>query len=185
MHDEADRARMNIEVPWDDVRAARVHRAALEEFRKRNTDKAEEPSRLASLKRALTQRWILAAAALLLFVALVPFGLSRSGLFFGSSEQGDDNAPTAAQPGWGATSSLEFADGSRSLLSEHAKVQVVKDAAEHVAVRQSAGRVRYEVAPRQERRFEVRVRNVTVTVVGTVFDVALEGDKVLVSVERG
>jgi hypothetical protein len=187
MHDEAEKARMNIEVPWDDVRAARVHRAALEEFRKRNAVKPEEPSRLASLKRALTQRWILAAAALLLVVALVPLGLSGSGLFFGSgsSEAGDDNAPTAAQPGWGATSALEFADGSRSLLSEHAKVQVVEDATEHVAVRQSAGRVRYEVAPRQERRFEVRVRNVTVTVVGTVFDVALEGDKVLVSVERG
>ena len=172
MHDAADKARLTIQVPWDDVRAARVHRRALDEFRRTappaGTEKKTE-------KRSLLRhaRWILAAAAMIL---LVGFSLSmlRS-----------DPEPTAAMPGWGATSSLEFRDGSRSILSEQAKVQVVEDGAEQVAVRQSAGRVRYEVAPRKERVFEVTVRNVTVTVVGTIFDVGVDGDLVMVSVERG
>ncbi|HZO16636.1 MAG TPA: FecR domain-containing protein [Polyangiaceae bacterium] len=168
MHETAEKARLTIQVPWDDVRAARVHRRALDEFRRTPSEKKTE-------KRSLWKhaRWILAAAAMVL---LIGFSLSM----FRS-----DPEPTAAMPGWGATSSLEFRDGSRSILSEQAKVQVVEDGAQRVAVLQSAGRVRYEVAPRKERRFEVTVRNVTVTVVGTIFDVGVDGDLVMVSVERG
>ena len=50
---------------------------------------------------------------------------------------------------------------------------------------QSAGKVRYEVTPRPARSFQVDALGVTVTVIGTVFDVTVERGKVTVMVERG
>lgn len=195
---DADKARWSrlssalhdMEVPWDDVRSARVHRRALEAFRQGAGEQKTE-GRAVVVRRAIARsfhwlgprgargaRWLLAAAAVMLLVAV-----SLSG--FGVR---DEAVPALSGPvlsGWGAPSSLAFADGSRSLLSEQAMVQVLEDAAEHVSVRQSAGRVRYEVAPRHDRRFMVTARDVTVTVVGTIFDVIVDGAKVMVSVERG
>ncbi|HHH30441.1 MAG TPA: hypothetical protein ENK57_19160 [Polyangiaceae bacterium] len=86
---------------------------------------------------------------------------------------------------WQAASTLEYTDGSRSLLAEHAEIQVVDDHLEHVEVEQRAGLVRYEIAKRPERRFVVEARDVTVTVLGTVFEVDVDGDEVTVSVQRG
>jgi transmembrane sensor len=52
-------------------------------------------------------------------------------------------------------------------------------------MRLESGAARFDVAHREERRFQVLARDVTVTVLGTAFTVQLAGDGVRVSVDRG
>ena len=54
-----------------------------------------------------------------------------------------------------------------------------------VTLKLEAGAAKFSVTPDPTRPFRVLARNVTVTVLGTVFDVAFEGTGVRVSVERG
>jgi transmembrane sensor len=149
----ADKAREHIDVPWDEVRAARVHRRVLEAFRE-GPRAGEGPGRRA---------WILAAA----LVAAAALLLLR---FASTAEV----APSVA-----------YADGSRSWLHEEADMRVMLDTPSEVQVEQRSGRVRYEIEPRRERRFQVHAQGVTVTVLGTIFDVKVVDDQVEVRVERG
>ncbi|MEZ4446614.1 MAG: FecR domain-containing protein [Polyangiaceae bacterium] len=208
--------RDDLEVPWDEVRAARVQRRALAAFRQSVEDDlaaeserelaaedarggdgdlaleeapleqppadevstedataedgpSDEPARL-EVPLVRPSRWWLAAlaavAAALVLMLLRPTG-----------------EPVVAEDAAG--SALKYTDGSRSLLSEGAEVSVVDDRPALVEVRQTAGRVRYEITRRPERRFVVGARGVVVTVLGTIFDVDVQGDVVEVRVERG
>ena len=172
--DVAEEAREQIDVPWDEVRAARVHRKALEAFsRSAGEDTDEVAAPRLPMVRLARGWWAMAAAAAVCLVLLGTWLLAA----------GTDSE--IGEPPWTATSTLAFTDGSRSLLSEQAELQVLEDSDATIRVLQGAGRVRYEVAKRPERRFQVAVRGVTVTVLGTVFDVSVEDDKVIVAVERG
>ena len=175
MHDAAKKAKLHLDVPWDEVRAARVQKSALEAFREahRQDDEAEEAATKAlPSKRPMSRRWVIVAALVAAAAAIV--------LWLRSTHVDEPAGATFA-----AVSTLSFADGSRSLLGESAEVHVVKDGDHQVRVRQDAGKVRYEVIHRPERNFEVGARGVKVTVLGTIFEVAVSDDKVTVSVSRG
>jgi len=174
MHEQAaKKAKLDIEVPWDDLRAARVHNGALDAFRAAQDEDEQQVRDKLQGVGLLRPRMLLAAVALMSVAAAVVLYL-----------RSDDGHPVAASS-WAGASTLHYADGSRSLLSQRAKVHVLEDSNERVRVRQDGGKVRYEIARRPERRFEVGALDVTITVLGTIFDVAVDEGRVMVTVERG
>jgi transmembrane sensor len=64
-------------------------------------------------------------------------------------------------------------------------VVVEEDTPARTLVRLERGRARFEVTRRSERTFQVSAGSVTVSVVGTVFDVEVVADRIGVTVERG
>ncbi len=93
-------------------------------------------------------------------------------------------APVAtAQPA--APPKIVLADGSEAILRGDAEVKVEEQQADRVTLVQSVGEVRYHVKPTPERRFAVRVGDVTVRGTDTAFTVSFDAKKVRVHVERG
>jgi transmembrane sensor len=77
-------------------------------------------------------------------------------------------------------------DGSSvSARSSDARVQPVEVTARAVTLKLESGAAKFSVTPNASRPFRVLARNVTVTVLGTIFDVGFEGTGVRVSVEQG
>ncbi len=184
----AERARVEVDVPWDDIRAARGHKGVMAAFKAAREEEAvrehvvgelseeSSPDELAadpidaamlSKPRSLVRRMATLVALVAVAAAIAFFVRMR----------GDDQDFVA--------STLRYRDGSRSLMSAQAQVHVLSDTESHVAVQQQAGRVRYDIMPRPERDFVVTVGGVTITVLGTVFDVSIVGDQVEVVVLRG
>lgn len=91
-------------------------------------------------------------------------------------------APMPAPP-----SRLTLPDGSVAVMTDGGAITLHEGSrpGERLVVRQSAGRVRYEVRHDPTRSFVVSAGGVDVRVVGTVFWVALRGDQVRVSVDEG
>ena len=233
-NNSAKLARQAIDVPWDELRSARVHKRMLEALRSGaavadeyaddasatevmvdtscdgetarpdktpcsdrgdetrgdgsaserisvsgtsdNDTATDDANILASVVRPIgiggNKRWwilaaVLTAAAILLWI------------------KRPQPSPHTVATNWTVSSTLRFADGSRSLLDGGAHVEVVKDSAALVRVKQAVGRVRYEVTPRKQRQFVVAARGVEVTVVGTAFEVNVDEHQVRVRVLRG
>jgi transmembrane sensor len=81
---------------------------------------------------------------------------------------------------------FQLPDGSSvSARSSDARVQPVEVSARAVTLKLESGAAKFSVTADPARPFRVLARNVTVTVLGTVFDVAFEGPGIRVSVERG
>jgi len=81
---------------------------------------------------------------------------------------------------------LHFADGSEvTARTPDVRLEPVVSSAEEVTLRLDSGSARFSVTPDSERVFRVLAGNVAVQVLGTVFTVTREADRVLVSVERG
>lgn len=80
---------------------------------------------------------------------------------------------------------VDLADGSRIEISEDGVAAVVESAADRVRLRQSRGRFRYSVTPGGPRKWSIETPRALVEVVGTVFVVDVEVERVRVSVERG
>jgi transmembrane sensor len=81
---------------------------------------------------------------------------------------------------------LHYEDGSIvTATSSDARAEPVEVGPELVSTRLSAGAARFSVTPNPKRLFRVLARDVTVTVLGTIFTVALEPADVRVRVERG
>jgi transmembrane sensor len=96
------------------------------------------------------------------------------------------HAPTAPPPSTNTPEMITLHDQSRATaLEPDTRVAVEEDAPERVHVRLERGRARFEVTRRPERSFTVRASNVTVSVVGTTFDVEMVADRVGVRVEKG
>ncbi|HMJ10168.1 MAG TPA: FecR family protein, partial [Polyangiaceae bacterium] len=81
---------------------------------------------------------------------------------------------------------LVLADGSAVRVKQPetrlSNLRVVPDS---VSLELVTGAARFEIAPNPRRHFQVRAGTATVTVLGTVFEVALRGDELQVTVERG
>ncbi len=85
-----------------------------------------------------------------------------------------------------STSDLTLADGTRCTpLDEQSRVTLVREDASVVLLRVERGTVRFAVAKQHGRRFEVEAGDVTVHVVGTVFDVERVGATARVAVSEG
>jgi transmembrane sensor len=81
---------------------------------------------------------------------------------------------------------LELQDGSAvTAHSQDARVEAVEVGAHAVTLKLEAGAARFSVAPNPSRPFRVLAKDVAVTVLGTVFTVAVEPNGVRVAVERG
>jgi hypothetical protein len=168
----AARAKHDVDVPWDELRAARVHKNALAAFeagKNAPEESDDEPAPEETIPMVSPMR---RNVALLVALAAVAALLA---LFFRMRGGEEDFV----------ASTLHYRDGSRSLMSAQAQVHVLEDTSSLVAVEQSAGKVRYDITRRPERHFVVHVDGVTITVLGTVFDVDIQGERVAVAVERG
>lgn len=115
-------------------------------------------------KRARAAAWSVAIAlgAVMLFVA-----------------SGGEFAGAQPQP-------IQFADGS-TLRPAPGSILVVEEVGEdRIAARLESGSVRADVVPHPERAFVVRSGGITVSVLGTVFEVErIDAERVRVTVERG
>jgi len=100
---------------------------------------------------------------------------------------GGASAPIAGAPLKPARDTLMVLDDGSTVqpLSETARVEPVENGTTKQALRLASGSARFEVTPRQKRSFEVRALDVTVSVLGTAFVVAIEGSAVRVQVEHG
>jgi transmembrane sensor len=130
--------------------------------------------------RARTRATLAVATVSTTLVAVALFFALRGP--FGERPVASAPAPKAAQP----ANLFELPDGSSvSARSSAARVQPVEVSARAVTLKLESGAAKFSVTPDPARPFRVLARNVTVTVLGTVFDVAFEGNGVRVSVEQG
>ena len=96
------------------------------------------------------------------------------------------NATNGTAPPIAAGGPMQFEDGSRiELLDAAARVVVDEVTPERIAVRLLAGHVRVDVVRRPERAFRVECGAVTVSVLGTAFELKRDGERTHVSVLRG
>jgi len=134
----------------------------------------------------------LGAAASLLLVLLLRLapGANRLGLTPPQNTQAHAVAAVAS----GAPAPTErhvpdaitLTDQSRAIpLEPETRLAVEEDVTERVHLRLERGRARFEVTRRPERSFSVRAANVTVSVIGTTFNVEVVADRVAVAVEKG
>jgi transmembrane sensor len=95
-------------------------------------------------------------------------------------------APSVAVGPSAAGGPMQFEDGSRiELLDAEARVVVDEVTPARIAVRLLAGRIRVDVVRKPERAFRVECGAVTVSVLGTAFELTRDGERTHVSVLRG
>ncbi len=177
MDDLLRRAHDELEPPWNDVREARVLSRVL--------DEAQSPKQQRWRRPVLGVGALLAAAsaaAFLFFRAPPSAPVAPTATFAGATLP--TSAASEAHSG-AAPSVLALTDGSKAHLQPGAEVQALEQSTKLVRLMQPRGVVRYEVKPDAERPFSINAQGVEVRVIGTVFTVAVEGDAVRVSVERG
>lgn len=153
------RVKRSMEPAWNDLREQRVLGRVHEEKR----------ARLAHKSRPMV--WLAAAAVLLALVVGLATYRFRPG-----------PAPVAKIE---ATPKMQLADGSEVALIKDAQVKLDEQGEEQVRLTQTGGEASYDVKPNPKRRFVVRAGDVTVRVLGTAFNVAMESGKVRVHVLRG
>jgi transmembrane sensor len=96
------------------------------------------------------------------------------------------STPRMALPDQAPPSLVQLPDGSSvSARSPDARVETVAVSPTGVTLRLAAGSARFSVTPNAKRPFHVVARDVTVTVLGTIFTVTLDANNVRVDVERG
>lgn len=95
----------------------------------------------------------------------------------------DGTAPTAVRSENEAV--LAFADGSTVALHARASIVPIRNDDVHFELALERGAARFSVRPGGSRRWTIDAGLATVEVVGTVFSVARELDRVRVAVERG
>jgi transmembrane sensor len=136
-----------------------------------------------SLGRAIVRRKrrqvMATAATALVFIV--------GALLFWSRAVGPDRSPgTIAARNVALPPLLRFEDGSIvTAASPDARAEPVEVGPELVSTRLTAGAARFSVTPNPKRIFRVTARDVTVTVLGTIFTVGIEPAAVRVRVERG
>lgn len=129
--------------------------------------------------RVATGVVVAAAAAALLWFA--PFPREAAPTATPAPSTAPRPAPLATTP-----QVLELPDGSTVTPADGASRVAVREATvDHVALSLESGGARFDVVPNPSRPFEVAAGDVFVSVLGTVFDVSREEDRVRVSVTRG
>lgn len=122
-------------------------------------------------------------------VALV--GVAAAGMLLVGFALGRQQTATAVRQALPETpaavaSLVQLPDGSSvTAVSPDAQVETIAVSPDEVTLRLDAGAARFSVTPNHHRPFHVIARDVSVTVLGTIFSVALDEHEVHVSVERG
>jgi transmembrane sensor len=171
-------ARVFVQPSWDDSRAAYLVR------------RAEARQRRARITKAVAGSTLAVAAAVLLAWASGPStrGPSTGGPSTALAVERPEppiTAPDGPTPD-GANGIVRFADGSM-LVPLAPDTEVLVDAAlpSAIALSLDRGAARFEVTPGLTRHFAVQARHLTITVVGTVFTVALGDPEITVEVLEG
>lgn len=120
------------------------------------------------------RRWLLAAAATALAACVV--GLAAPGILL--------NLRSDYATGTAELRTVALPDGSEVTLAPDSNI-VVLFAGNERQVTLLAGEAFFAVKPDAARPFKVKARNVETTVLGTRFDVLVNGDGVVVAVEEG
>jgi len=108
------------------------------------------------------------------------------GFALGRQPGGSVAHPEASEPRRALASLLQLPDGSSVQAdSPDARVETVAVGPSGVTLRLSSGAATFSVTPNPSRPFRVMARDVTVTVLGTVFSVGVQSGGVRVGVERG
>jgi transmembrane sensor len=169
--------------PWDDVRERRVLATILSDRR-------------AARRWARPRRWV-AAFGVAAGVVVAALWMAAPGRW--RATRSEPTAParppavarvpvppvsTVASP---SPSRVVLPDGSQAVLSEGAQIDLERSLGgdARVTVRQSGGRVRYEVRHDPAHPFLVHASRATVRVLGTIFTVAFGQGRVAVSVDEG
>ncbi|MGC4091314.1 MAG: FecR family protein [Polyangiaceae bacterium] len=123
----------------------------------------------------------LASHRLLFAAAACIVGLVVGGFVWSTrSTDGAATARVAADERW------QLRDGSRIVLeTPDTRITKQRESSEEVSFELAAGAARFDVVRKPERAFRVRAGAVSVEVVGTLFRVERQGERTLVSVERG
>lgn len=141
-----------------------------------NAERAGEtlPRVRATIRRRKNQRVVATAAALVAFVGAAGYvGLTRAPSADSLSAQNDSPAhPPSSHSAPETDTSFALGDGSRVWPLDGAEVSLVSEAPRETRLRVVRGGARFEVSQRPERRFVVESREVRITVLGTVFEVA-------------
>jgi transmembrane sensor len=178
--DELARLKQHLEVDLTEQDVERLVRGGAERRQRR------------SRRRTLVTGLVLGAVGTAVIALLLRWSAGSGG--FEATAPAASLQPVAllhapAAPAGSASSPLEIItlrDQSRATaLEPDTRVAVEEDAPERVHVRLERGRARFEVTRRPERSFTVRAGNVTVSVVGTTFNVEMVADRVGVTVEKG
>jgi len=130
---------------------------------------------LARAQRERRQRVAMAAAALMLVLAGGAW--AAAGAFFDP----DTDAPTMTA----GPEPIRFADGSEVQPEEGGQVHVSEAGKDRIRVELAKGKARFVITPNKARSFEVEAQDVTVRVLGTVFEVERVDGEVSVIVEEG
>ncbi len=181
MEELGRRAGKELDVPWDDLRHARVRDRVRRDWK--------DGRALGGWRRG-QDLWRWAGAAVVLVA------VAMAALLGGLRTENPAPVVTVAPvlepamdrrlgPEVRAENALSLADGSRVVMLREAEVSVVSDDSRGVRLRHEAGRVRYEVMPRERTPFVVEAGEVEVRVVGTVFVVDVEPRWTTVEVSEG
>jgi TolA-binding protein len=165
LDDDIQRVR-ETEVPWNELRQAGVFR---------RLEKARNAAPIPPPRRAPL---LLLASALAIFAGIMLWRARPASVAV--------QAPSVVTGDRAAGESiLRLADGSLARQSDHAHVELQATDEGRTDLLQTEGTVTYEVVHNPMRRFVVRVRDVSVSVLGTVFRVEVRPTEVAVHVERG
>lgn len=174
-HDRVKDALTHVHAPWDAARTERTLRTLPAARRKKRTQRAVRGGLVAAL--------VLAPA---LWIGLGhPQGplASTAPSVAPQQRSAGESLPTRDVHD---SRQLRLADGSSVMLLEARTDVSVERVDEHlVALQLREGRARFEVAPKPERVFRVRTAEVTVEVLGTVFEVEQRAARTHVVVTRG
>ncbi|HEX7672270.1 MAG TPA: FecR domain-containing protein [Polyangiaceae bacterium] len=166
------------EPAWDDLRERRLMQATWARFRA-DADYGEKRAEPPRARRPATRALVLAIAALAFTAGAVLFFRSRMPV--SGRELGGRTALTA--PSVERRMTLE--EGTVAVLTGEAHLDVALRRPDRTEVVQRAGKVDYSVRHDPERKFVVRVGDVTVTVLGTQFSVELTDSAAEVRVVSG
>lgn len=139
-----------------------------------------------------TRRALPVAATLAVAAALALFWLARPNEDADAPEHADRGAlvlENGAQLAGAVQTDdhtiFRYGDGSELELSAGARLDVRHNDGARMWLALRAGRARFDIVPGGPREWTVAAGDVHVRVVGTVFDVERDGDRVVVTVERG
>jgi len=175
----------HVEAPWDAARSERTLSALPAGRRRRQLRRSVGSLVLLGASIGCALWWMPADSQ----TSTAPIAhASRANAVVHEAEASSAAAATPVQgPGTSPLGrQLELQDGSRIVLLDAPTDVVVEESSPQLmALRLTAGRARFAVSQRPERLFRVRTANVTVEVLGTVFELSQAGDKTRVRVEHG
>lgn len=168
---EIESLRGQLVPAWGSVRSQRTFEGIARLRQRRRWQSASRWAGSGAVLCALALRWLAqgSGAAVQLSASLPPSA-----------------SATAPRELHGTGAGARLADGSElRITSADGALSVERDDSQQTALRLRSGAAHFEVQPQAERRFRVTAGAHEIVVVGTAFDVELEGERVRVEVGHG